>query len=360
MVTIDLTKTQVAIVKSNNYARGTKDLFSILDIQSRLKEAKRVLVKINLVRKPHYLDIPLTKATSGRPLPYKWHGNKGLAYSETVAKVGDITRTEHVEALITRLQDLGIDDITVCEGSCGWDTALAYESLGFYDLGKKYGVKIVDTNWVETTVIPVRKGKMLKDLWLAKEYVEADFRINLTTLKVHGATCVSLCLKNWAVGLPSAIRYGINRTAQRIRGKGDSFPIHQHYDREEIYGQGVGIAHTIADVNSAVPYELGIIDGMTTVHYGSLLNLKERQAIRGNLPVFKTNLLFASYDRVAIDAVASRVIGLNPTKIYHIYLCAERGCGTIDFNRIDILGEKVKDVEMKCYPQLKQKAVIAS
>jgi uncharacterized protein (DUF362 family) len=353
-----LAKTQVAIVKSKNYAQGTKDLFSILNTQSRLKEAKRVLVKINLVRKPHNLDIPLTKATPGRPLPYKWHGNKGLAYSETVAKDGDITRIEHVEALITRLQDFGVDDITICEGSCGWDTDLAYESLGFYDLGKQYGVKVVDTNWAETTVIPVLKGKMLKDFWLAKEYVKADFRINLTTLKVHGSTCVSLCLKNWAIGLPSAIRYGINRTGQRIRGKGDSFPIHQHYDREEIYGQGVGIAHTITDVNSAIPYELGIIDGMTTVHYGSLLNLKQRQEIRRNLPVFKTNLLFASYDRVAIDAVASKVMGLNPTKIYHIYLCAERRCGTIDLDRIDVLGEKIKEVEMKCYPQLKQKAVM--
>jgi uncharacterized protein (DUF362 family) len=353
-----LAKSQVVIVNSKNYAQGTKDLFSILDIHSRLKEAKHVLVKINLVRKPHYLDIPLANANPGRPLPYKWHGNKGLAYSETVAKEGDITRTDHVETLISHLQDLGIDDITVCEGSCGWDTDLAYESLGFYDLGTKYGVTFVDTNWAETTVIPIRKGKMLKDLWLAKEYVEADFRINLTTLKVHGSTCVSLCLKNWAIGLPSAIRYGINRTAQRIRGKGESFPIHQHYDREEIYGQGVGIAHTIADVNSAVPYELGIIDGMTTVHYGSLLNLKERQAIRGNLPVFKTNLLFASYDRVAIDAVASRVMGLNPTKIYHIYLCAERGCGNIDPDRIEVLGEKVEDVEMKCYPQQKQRAVM--
>jgi uncharacterized protein (DUF362 family) len=89
-----------------------------------------------------------------------------------------------------------------------------------------------------------------------------------------------------------------------------------------------------------------------------LLNLKERRAIRGNLPVFKTNLLFASYDRVAIDTVATRVMGLNPTKVYHVYLCAERGCGNIDLNRIDVLGKKVKDVEMKCYPQLKQKAVM--
>ncbi len=353
-----LTTTRVALVRTKDYVGGTRDLFARLEVPTRLREAQRVVVKINLVRKPPALAIPLAEASPRRPLPYTWHGNRGLAYTETVSVEGDITRVEHVEALIARLQDLGVDDITICEGACGWDTTLAYEALGFTAVGKKYGVKVVDTNWADPTVIPIREGKMLKDLWVAKEYVDADFRINMTTLKVHGATCVSLCLKNWAIGVPSAIRYGINRTGQRIRGTGDSFPIHQHYDRDEIYGQGVGIAHTIADVNAALPYDLGIIDGMTTVHYGSLLNLHDRQAIQGRLPVVPTNLLFASYDRVAIDAVASRVLRLNPLKIYHLYLCAERGCGTIDLEDIEVLGERVEDVEMTGYPQLKQRAVM--
>jgi uncharacterized protein (DUF362 family) len=349
---------RVAVLKSKDYTHGTRALFSILDVRSRLRAVKQVVVKVNLVRMPSYLDLPLSDPNPKTPVPYKWHGNKGRVYTTTVAEDGDITRRAHVEALITCLMDLGIDDITLCEGACGWDTDLAYKSLGFYELGKKYGVKVVDTNWAEPTVIPIRKGKMLKDLWLAKEYVDADFRINLTTLKIHGATCVSLCLKNWAIGVPSAIRYGINRTGNRIRGKGDSFPIHQHYDREEWYGQGVGIAQTIADVNSALPYELGIIDGMTAIHYGSLMNAKERHKTRGKLPVFKTKLLLASYDRVAVDAVASRVMGLNPSKILHIYLAAEKGCGTLDQPKMEVVGEKVEDVQLNGYPMLKQREVM--
>ncbi len=68
---------------------------------------------------------------------------------------------------------------------------------------------------------------------------------------------------------------------------------------------------------------------MTTVHYGSLLNRHDQQAIQGRLPIVPMNLLFASYDRVAIDAVASRVLRLNPLKIYYLYLCVDHGCGTI-------------------------------
>ncbi len=351
-------KVQVALVKSKDYVQGMKDLFSTINVRSRLKEVKNVVVKVNLVRKPQHLDLPLSEADPKKPHPYEFHGNKGKVYTETVAKDGDITRVEHVEALISLLLDMGVNNITICEGACGWDTDLAFETLGFYALGKKYGVKVVDTNWAEPTVIPVPKGKMLKDLWLAKEYVDSDFRINVTTLKVHGSTCVSLCLKNWAIGIPSAIRYGINRTANRIRGKGESFPIHQHYDREEVYGQEVGIAKTIADVNSAIPYELGIIDGMTTIHYERLMGRDEIRGLREGLPVFKTNLLFAGYDRVAVDAVASRVMELDPMKIYHIYLSAERGCGTIDFERIEVLGERVEDVKMTCYPLLNQRAVM--
>ena len=113
------------------------------------------------------------------------------------------------------------------------------------------------------------------------------------------------------------------------------------------------MAHTIADVNSALPYELGIIDGMTTVHYGGLESQRNR-----DLPVYKTGLLFASFDRVAIDSVAARVMRMNPTKIYHIYLSAERGCGTIDLDKIQTLGENIEDVEMTCYPLNKQKEVM--
>ena len=148
------------------------------------------------------------------------------------------------------------------------------------------------------------------------------------------------------------------RTANRIRGQGDSFPIHQHYDREEIYGQGIGIAETIADVNSAIPYELGIIDGMTTIHYGKLMNLAERRDAQGQLPVYPSNLLLASFDRVAIDATASRVMKLNPYKIYHLYLSSERGCGTIDQEKIDVQGERIDDIEMTCFPMLKQRATM--
>jgi uncharacterized protein (DUF362 family) len=349
---------QVAVLKTVDYLEGTTKLFSLLDVEGRLRSAKRVLIKINLVRMPPQIKLPLTNRSPRKPAPYRYHGNRGIAYTPAIAVDGDITRIKHIKALVHALHSLGVEQIAICEGACGWDTTLAYKVLGYEELSQKYGVRLVDTNWSEPTTIPVPNGKRLKDFWLAKEYLESDFRINVTTLKVHGATCVSLCLKNWAIGLPSAIRYGVNRTANRIRGQGDSFPIHQHYDREEIYGQGVGIAETIADVNSAIPYELGIIDGLTTIHYGKLMNLAERRDAQGKLPVYQTKLLFASFDRVAVDAVASRVMKLNPYKIYHQYLSAERGCGTIDLEKIDVLGERIDDIEMTCFPMLKQRATM--
>lgn len=353
-----MTQSQVAVLKTKDYLQGTKKLFTLLNVERRLRSIKKVLIKINLVRMPPQIGLSLSNRSPRKPAPYRFHGNRGIAYTPAIAADGDITRIEHIKALVHTLRSQGVEDIVICEGACGWDTTLAYNVLGYEELCQKYGVRLVDTNWSEPTIIPIPSGKQLKDFWLAKEYLESDFRINVTTLKVHGATCVSLCLKNWAIGLPSAIRYGINRTANRIRGQGDSFPIHQHYDREEIYGQGVGIAETIADVNSAIPYELGIIDGTTTIHYGKLMNLAERREAQGKLSVYQSNLLLASFDRVAVDAVASRVMKLNPYKIYHLYLSAERGCGTIDDEKIDVLGERIDDIKMTCYPMLKQHATM--
>jgi len=183
--------------------------------------------------------------------------------------------------------------------------------------------------------------------------LESDFRINLTTLKVHGTTAVSLCLKNWGIGIPPGHYYGFNKSANRILGRlgFGAFPIHHHFDDEQVYGQGVGTAKAIADVCSAVPYELGIIDGLTTVHRAKL-------STKSGMKVERTNLMLASYDMVAVDSVATHVMGLDPRKIFHIYLSEEKGLGTLDLDRIEVLGAKIEDVEMRCNPEYEQRGIM--
>jgi hypothetical protein len=51
------------------------------------------------------------------------------------------------------------------------------------------------------------------------------------------------------------------------------------------------------------------------------------------------NILLAGRDPVAVDAVACRLGGVDPARVPWLRLCAERGLGRIDPQRIDVVGQ---------------------
>jgi uncharacterized protein (DUF362 family) len=344
----------VAIARDPSVDKLMRNTLTLLDLKSRVGPSTKVVIKPNLVRAPPNAPVEITP-TPKEPALYSPHGNKGIAWMRTVAPEGDITRRETIEALLANLRAMGVENITIAEASGGWDTELAYKSLGLDELAEKYGAKLVDLNWADATKIPVPNGRAIKEFWAPNTILEADLRINLTTLKVHGDTAVTMCLKNWGIGIPPGKYYGFNKSANRILGllgKG-ALPIHHHYDDEKVYGQGMSIAKVIADVCSAVPYELGIVDGLTTVHRAELSPHSE-------MKVEQSNLMLASYDMVAVDSVATRVMGLDPRKILHICLAEEKGLGTLELDKIRILGAQIEDVQMRCNPRYDQRDTMLS
>ena len=51
------------------------------------------------------------------------------------------------------------------------------------------------------------------------------------------------------------------------------------------------------------------------------------------------NVLIASSDPVAMDAVAARLMGFDPAQIGYLAECAERGLGVIDESAIEMVGD---------------------
>ena len=51
------------------------------------------------------------------------------------------------------------------------------------------------------------------------------------------------------------------------------------------------------------------------------------------------NLILASADQVAIDALAARIMGFDPLSIPYLRMCQERGLGVADPKRIEIVGD---------------------
>jgi hypothetical protein len=51
------------------------------------------------------------------------------------------------------------------------------------------------------------------------------------------------------------------------------------------------------------------------------------------------NMILASADQVAIDAIAARIMGFDPLTIPYLRMCQERGLGVADPKRIEIVGD---------------------
>ncbi|HUT16546.1 MAG TPA: DUF362 domain-containing protein [Anaerolineae bacterium] len=89
------------------------------------------------------------------------------------------------------------------------------------------------------------------------------------------------------------------------------------------------INRALADLNAILKPQFCVMDGTVC--------LEGRGPKQGRPRV--ADLVMASADNVALDAVAARVIGLHPDCIEHIQLCAQRGSGVANLQQIEIIGE---------------------
>ena len=64
----------------------------------------------------------------------------------------------------------------------------------------------------------------------------------------------------------------------------------------------------------------------------------------------EVGLVLASGDFVALDTVAAQIMGFDPQQIHHIQLCASHGLGTADPAYIQVLGERIKEVNTPFIP----------
>ena len=61
----------------------------------------------------------------------------------------------------------------------------------------------------------------------------------------------------------------------------------------------------------------------------------------------KTGVIIAGKDIVAVDTVATAVMGIEPKKVKYLKLAEKKGLGISNLKKIDILGEKIEKVKRK-------------
>ncbi|MFQ6127809.1 MAG: DUF362 domain-containing protein [Thermoplasmata archaeon] len=270
--------TTVAIERTENPAEGTENLLEKLDFSRKAKHKSRVLIKPNLT-------------TSAGP------------------ETGITTDFRIVETIIERLLDIGVENISLGEGSGGTSTMHALKANGYLDLGRKYGLRILDLNLDDSVLMDVPEPLSMKKVRVSKTIYESDFRISVAKLKIHSIAVTTGCLKNM-MGVLS----------------GSKWKLIVHSD----------VHNRIVDLNKVVLPNFGIIDGIVG---------NQRDEVK-SYPI-RAGVLIGGYDPVAVDSISSEIMTVHWRDVPYLVLAQEAGLGIADPAKIEILGPKVEDVRRK-------------
>ena len=224
------------------------------------------------------------------------------------AERGIVTHPVFVEAVLDLLKKVGAD-ITV--GDDIQSAGDGFQVSGFRQMCEGTGVRLInlrETGFVET----VCNGHFLEKVYLSKTVVDADVIINLPKLKTHSLCIFTGGVKNLYGTIPISLRR----------------KFHAEYIRNENFSQAV------TDIFSVTRPQLTIMDG--------IIAMEGEGPAGGNLR--KLGVILTSQDAVAVDAVATKIIGFNPLDIYTTRYSSERGLGVGNLQDIEVIGERVNSV----------------
>jgi uncharacterized protein (DUF362 family) len=150
----------------------------------------------------------------------------------------------------------------------------------------------------------------VKELYLPRTALEADFVVSIPKLKTHHWAGVTLSLKNM-FGIVPGNCYGWPKNAL-------------HW---------AGLTNSILDINSTVRPDFAIVDG--------IVGMEGNGPLQGDAK--PCGLLVAGDDPVAVDATCARLMGLVPERIKYL---AQAGLllGHLKSENIRQLGESPESV----------------
>jgi ferredoxin len=189
-------------------------------------------------------------------------------------------------------------------------------TTGFRKMCAELGVRLVNLRESGFAEVPLR-GELLSSVYIARPVVEADLVINLPKLKTHSFTVFTGAVKNMYGVIPYGLRLEGHR---RFLGR-DSF------------------SRMLVDVYSAVPRQFTLMDAVVGM---------EGEGPSAGYPR-NVGLVISGADGVAVDAVASRITGHDPLLVPTTARAQARGLGVGDLRSIDVVGEKVEEVEARSF-----------
>lgn len=220
---------------------------------------------------------------------HKRIGIKPNLVSPTPPIMGATTHREVLAGIIEYLQEGGVEDITIMEGSSvGCDTMESFEVCGYQSLIDDYGVRFVDAQQcgydeVETEGLTLKICRCVQDV---------DFMINVPVMKGHCQTRITCALKNMKGLVPGA---------------------------EKRHFHAMGLHNPIGHLSAAAHQDFVVVD-----HICGDLDFEE-----GGNPV-ECNCVFTGIDPVLIDSYVCQLMGIDVSEVPYIGIAESLGLGSTD------------------------------
>ncbi len=182
---------------------------------------------------------------------------------------------------------LGAKSVIVAEGPGHQrDTQLVLSQSGYEQSLRDEKIRFADLNRDELIRTPLRASYTgLKDLWLPRTVLEADFLVSMPKIKAHHWSGVTLSMKNM-FGVVPGMRYGWPKNILHWKG----------------------IQESILDLCATVPIHFVIAGGIVAMEGNGPLNGTPRPL----------GTIVLADDPVAADATCARLMGFEPSRIVHI------------------------------------------
>jgi uncharacterized protein (DUF362 family) len=278
-------KSKIALAKSNNRSRNIDTALRLIESEIDLEGKQDLFIKVNFVSTRNQLAA---------------------------------THVDAIRPLLKFLRERYAGKITIGESTFG-SASVGYETYGYLDLVKEFGVELVDLNKGEWELVELYdSGLRPIKLHFARQVITSDYRIVIGPAKTHDTVGVTLSIKNLAMG-------------------GLSYP---HGDKRKMH-QGYPVHNlNLYLLAKAYPPHLSIIDGFI--------------GMEGNGPIFGTpvewGVAIISCDPVAADCLTAQMIGFEVSDIGYLWYCKRKGLGVGNIHDMEILGVNPKDCYRRFQP----------
>ncbi len=227
------------------------------------------------------------------------------------AKTPDKGATTHpslVQSIIEMVQKFGAD-VTIGDSPAGRSRPIEeyWEKTGMADVAKQTGARLVRFEKKGVQRFEINSN----EYFIAKAVAAADVVFNVCKMKTHNLTLFTGAIKNMFGSIPGFQKSEYHKQAHKARD----------------------FSKIVVEIFSTIRPQINIMDAV--------------EIMEGNGPsagdVSHLGLILASTDAVALDSVASRLMGFEDGEIFTTQFAYEMGLGEKDIDKIDIIGETLND-----------------